>query len=36
MLVSDVLYRTALSSKAHRTESVSVMGHELIMRVSST
>jgi len=35
MLVSHMLYRTAQSSKVHRTESVSVMGHELIMGVSS-
>jgi len=36
MLVFHKLYRTAQSSKAHRTESVSVMGHELTMGVSST
>jgi len=36
MLVSHMLYRTAQSSKMHRTESVSVMGHELTMGVSST
>jgi len=36
MLVSHMLYRTAQSSKVHRTESVSVMGHELTMEVSST
>jgi len=36
MLVSHMLYRTAQSSTAHRTESVSVMGHELTMGVSST
>jgi len=35
MLVVHILYRTAQSSKAHRTESVSVMHHELIMGVSS-
>jgi len=29
-------YRTAQSSKAHRTEPVSVMGHELATRVRST
>jgi len=36
MLVSHMLYRTAQSSEAHRTESVTVMGHELTMGVSST
>jgi len=36
MLVFHMLYRTAQSSKAHRTESVSAMGHELTMGVSST
>jgi len=36
MLTSHTLYRTAQSSKAHRTESVSVMGQELTMDVSST
>jgi len=36
MLVSHKLYRTAQSSKAHRTELMSVMGHELTMGVSST
>jgi len=36
MLVSHMFHRTSQSSKAHRTESVSVMGHELIMEVSST
>jgi len=36
MLVSHMLHGTAQSSKAHRTESVSVMGHELTMGVSST
>jgi len=30
-----LVYRTAQSSKAHRTESASVMGHKLTMRVSS-
>jgi len=29
MLVSHMLYKTAQSSKAHKTESVSVMGHQL-------
>jgi len=33
--VSHMLYKTAQSSKAHRTESVSVTGHELTMGVSS-
>jgi len=36
MFVSHMLYKTAQSSKAHRTESVSVMGNELTMGVSST
>jgi len=36
MLVFHMLCRIAQSSRAHRTESVSVMGHELIMGVSST
>jgi len=36
MLVSHMLYRTAQSSKVHRTESVLVMGHERTMGVSST
>jgi len=36
MLVFHMLYRIAQSSKSHRTESISVMGHELIMGVSST
>jgi len=36
MLVSHMLYRTAQSSTAHRTESVSVMGHALTMEDSST
>jgi len=36
MLMSHMLYRTAQSSTAHRTESVSVMGHELTMGLSST
>jgi len=36
MLMSHMLYRTAQSSKVHRTESVSVVGHELTMGVSST
>jgi len=34
--MSHMLYRTAKSSIAHRTESVSVMGYELTMGVSST
>jgi len=36
MLVSHMFYGTAQSSKAHRTESVSVLDHELLMGVSST
>jgi len=36
LLVSHMFYRTAQSLKAHGTESVSVMGHELTMGVSST
>jgi len=34
--VFHMLYRTAQSTGAHRTESVSVMGHELTLGVSST
>jgi len=36
MLVFHTLYRTAQSSKVHRTESVSVMGHGLTTGVSFT
>jgi len=36
MLVSNMLCRTAQSSKALRTKSVSVMGNELTMGVTST
>jgi len=36
MLMFHMLYRIAQSSKPHRTESMSVMGYELIMTVSST
>jgi len=35
MLVFHKLYRTAQSVRAHRTESVSVMGHELTIAASS-
>jgi len=33
--VFHMLYRIAQSSEMHKTQSVSVMGHELIMGVSS-
>ena len=36
MLVFRMLCRITQSSKAHRTESVSVMDHEQTMGVSST
>jgi len=35
MLVSHMLYRTSQSSKAHRTKSVVVMGHELTMEMNN-